>query len=243
VFSGGFGAVGVEDLGLPAISGGAGWLLSVWRSWVVAERRLELSAIWFPASRAFGDLVPGELGGRQVLWWLSAGSVHSWERSRRSVVVSGGSVQAWSISGVLWCYRRDWLSAILGLLVDSVVAVGDLGLSEGSGVAVGDLGCRQVLGWLLEFFLVADCWCYEGSGVADCLGVGKFPACRVPTACRPSADRNRPSPTIHRTEGEMKFLFSKIFGRKAEGISGKSVFDRHRPTSTDFQNDAVLYIC
>jgi hypothetical protein len=56
----------------------------------------------------------------------------------------------------------------LGLLVDSVVAVGDLGLSEGSGVAVGDLGCRQVLGWLLEFFLVADCWCYEGSGVADC---------------------------------------------------------------------------
>jgi hypothetical protein len=64
VFSGGFGAVGVEDLGLPAISGGAGWLLSVWRSWVVAERRLELSAIWFPASRAFGDLVPGELGGR-----------------------------------------------------------------------------------------------------------------------------------------------------------------------------------
>jgi hypothetical protein len=29
VFSGGFGAVGVEDLGLPAISGGAGWLLSV----------------------------------------------------------------------------------------------------------------------------------------------------------------------------------------------------------------------
>jgi hypothetical protein len=40
----------------------------------------------------------------------------------------------------------------LGLLVDSVVAVGDLGLSEGSGVAVGDLGCRQVLGWLLEFF-------------------------------------------------------------------------------------------
>jgi hypothetical protein len=55
---------------------------------------------------------------------------------------------------------------VLGLLVDSVVAVGDLGLSEGSGVAVGDLGCRQVLGWLLEFFLVADCWCYEGSGVS-----------------------------------------------------------------------------
>jgi hypothetical protein len=42
--------------------------------------------------------------------------------------------------------------SVLGLLVDSVVAVGDLGLSEGSGVAVGDLGCRQVLGWLLEFF-------------------------------------------------------------------------------------------
>jgi hypothetical protein len=29
------------------------------------KRRLELSAIWFPASRAFGDLVPGELGGRR----------------------------------------------------------------------------------------------------------------------------------------------------------------------------------
>jgi hypothetical protein len=31
------------------------------------ERRLELSAIWFPASRAFGDLVPGELGGRRAV--------------------------------------------------------------------------------------------------------------------------------------------------------------------------------
>jgi hypothetical protein len=99
-------------------------------------------------------------------WWLSA-----------------GSVQSWSIPGNLWwfrricagleCFRRSVvLSASLavgdlGLLVDSVVTVGDLGLSEGSGVAVGNLGCRQVLGWLLEFFLVADCWCHEGSGVAD----------------------------------------------------------------------------
>jgi hypothetical protein len=41
------GAVGVEDLGLS-------WI------WIV-----ERSAIWFPASRAFGDLVPGELGGRR----------------------------------------------------------------------------------------------------------------------------------------------------------------------------------
>jgi hypothetical protein len=32
---------------------------------VVAECLEELSAIWFPASRAFGDLVPGELGGRR----------------------------------------------------------------------------------------------------------------------------------------------------------------------------------
>jgi hypothetical protein len=114
VFSGGFGAVGVEDLGLPAISGGAGWLLSVWRSWVVAERRLELSAIWFPGESSFR-----RFGSRRVR--RSAGSVvvvgrfcAFLERSRRSVVVSGGSVQAWSISGVLWCYRRDWLSAIWG---------------------------------------------------------------------------------------------------------------------------------
>jgi hypothetical protein len=70
VFSGGFGAVGVEDLGLPAISGG---------SVVVVGRFCAFL-----------------------------------ERSRRSVVVSGGSVQAWSVSGVLWCYRRDWLSAIWG---------------------------------------------------------------------------------------------------------------------------------
>jgi hypothetical protein len=58
----------------------------------------------------------------------------------------------------LECFRRSVVLSArlavgdLGLLVDSVVAVGDLGLSEGSGVAVGDLGCRQVLGWLLEFF-------------------------------------------------------------------------------------------
>jgi hypothetical protein len=71
-------------------------------------------------------------------------------------------------------------------------------------------------------------------------GVGKFPVCRVLTS---STDRNRLSPTIHRTEGGTKFLFLKIFGRKAEGILGKSVFDRHRPTSTDFQNDTILYIC
>jgi hypothetical protein len=72
-------------------------------------------------------------------------------------------VQSWSVPGNLWWFPADlcrlgvfpaFCGAVgdLGLLVDSGVAVGDLGLSEGSGVAVGDLGCRQVLGWLLEYF-------------------------------------------------------------------------------------------
>jgi hypothetical protein len=133
MFSGGFGAVGVEDLGLPAISGGAGWLLSVWRSWVVAERRLELSAIWFPASRAFGDLVPGELGGRQVLWWLSAGSVHSW-----------------SVPGDLWWFPADLCR--LGVFPAFCGAIGEIGCRRFGAVGRFCCGCRR-------FGAVRRFWC------------------------------------------------------------------------------------
>jgi hypothetical protein len=59
----------------------------------------------------------------------------------------------------LECFRRfEVLLASLavrdlGLSADSGLAANDLGLPEGSGVAVGNLGCRQVLVWLLGFFL------------------------------------------------------------------------------------------
>ena len=62
------------------------------------------------------------------------------------------------------------------------------------------------------------------------LGVGIFPVCRVPAVCRPSADLNQPSPTIHRTVGGTKFAFSTTSVRQAVWFLGKSIFDRHRPT-------------
>jgi hypothetical protein len=51
----------------------------------------------------------------------------------------------------LECFRRSVVLSA-SLAVGDLGLLVDLGLSEGSGVAVGDLGCRQVLGWLLEFF-------------------------------------------------------------------------------------------
>jgi hypothetical protein len=144
VISGGFGAVGLEALGLSATSGGFGavgvedlglsWIWVVLGDWAVVDL-----GFWrrFGAVGEFWRSVPGDLGCRRLSVALSA--------------VSGG------VPGDLGCRWSVVVSAIRFPAIPAIGAVVNLGFrtgeSAGSGVAVAVLFwcaacCERRLGGL-----------------------------------------------------------------------------------------------